>query len=1099
MGEWAFPLTGMLWQSAIVVVPLVVLVAFLCRVLPCRPSTRHSLWLTVLLFALVSPFLPPPSSLGSFRTNSSAGDRKSRAISETDKTLRADSGIAPDEGLTVLDRPGEWESFRAIEHGEPQVAATSPDVLYAMNTSNAEIAPQPRIFVECESEDESNYDNQRENTARSAPGKLNPLAQAAGSGGPSSLTTIPLHAVREKRHDDRRLSDEPWQSLKPVVRLDWGRQVCELVQRSPKPLQIPVIDNIASPEMHTEDSKVATNRKPLSRPTPERGIAGASYGTIGKYEPIYGHPTPIPSIDAACSLEDSPSTLASLAQWAIDSYRVGISSLSQWLVGMQGVVESIAKLPSFPTGLWIIGIALILAGKAWSVIRFRKHLANTVPASEETHHMVQTIAAKLQLRNVPKVFMVSACFSPMVWCGRKSKLLLPMTLWSKLDNRGRQAVICHELAHLRRGDHLVVWLDHLVGCLYWWHPAMWWARNQLHDTAETCCDTWVTWILPNERRAYATALITTKEYAGSQLQSVPVAGIGMTTGRAERFARRLKMVMTQSKRPQATMFGILLGSLVALSGWVATPALSAPPKAESAQIGATAVPVAAIAKTADVVAVGNTGKHHAHAHSSGANHAHTYAVTASDKKANKLEKRLSRLEEKLDKLADKLSRTGDGGFWNRAAPKAPRTLRTPRAPRSQGRVMIPSPELRIDMAHGKKLSRSYSLSAGKLEALTELMVRPDVPILVRPGDDSIGVQGTPLEHVAFQGFVHLLEPSDKKIERTYRLPKGKREAIIELMSRSDVPLLIKPAKVGITVQGNSLQQAAFASFVKMINPHGVRTTRSTTTSTSTVGTTVRGHGACGSCGTCAKSCAEVKSDCCKSKKAKKQSRKAKKQRKARAAEREQRTKRQLRKAERRQHARGREIERLVEAAKESAMSKTQVLQEYTQALEMAKEAREKATGRARQKYEQQLQNVFQEQQSLHENARRMEEQAHELEDQSSELEDKALELQEKATQLEEKEAELRDRAELLKEKAQMRASSKQHELNAKIEELETESKSLRSEMDSILNEAENLTNQAQAAVAEAGAMNSAAAAIQDAALAIESERQASASLLGDDD
>ncbi|MHC4428154.1 MAG: hypothetical protein ACYS0D_06065, partial [Planctomycetota bacterium] len=50
--------TDLLWRNALAVIPLAIVVALLCRFVPCRPSTRHTLWLVVLIVLVVAPFLP---------------------------------------------------------------------------------------------------------------------------------------------------------------------------------------------------------------------------------------------------------------------------------------------------------------------------------------------------------------------------------------------------------------------------------------------------------------------------------------------------------------------------------------------------------------------------------------------------------------------------------------------------------------------------------------------------------------------------------------------------------------------------------------------------------------------------------------------------------------------------------------------------------------------------------------------------------------------------------------------------------------------------------------------------------------------------------
>jgi len=47
-----------IWRFALAAIPLAAIVAVVCRCLPCRPSTRHTLWLTLLLLFVLAPFLP---------------------------------------------------------------------------------------------------------------------------------------------------------------------------------------------------------------------------------------------------------------------------------------------------------------------------------------------------------------------------------------------------------------------------------------------------------------------------------------------------------------------------------------------------------------------------------------------------------------------------------------------------------------------------------------------------------------------------------------------------------------------------------------------------------------------------------------------------------------------------------------------------------------------------------------------------------------------------------------------------------------------------------------------------------------------------------
>ena len=70
-----------------------------------------------------------------------------------------------------------------------------------------------------------------------------------------------------------------------------------------------------------------------------------------------------------------------------------------------------------------------------------------------------------------------------------------------------KTVIVHELAHLRRRDHWVGWLQLAGECIFWWNPLFWFVRRQIRFQAELSCDAWVMRLLPEARRAYAEALI----------------------------------------------------------------------------------------------------------------------------------------------------------------------------------------------------------------------------------------------------------------------------------------------------------------------------------------------------------------------------------------------------------------------------------------------------------------------------------------------------------------------------------------------------------------------------------------------------------------
>jgi len=82
--------------------------------------------------------------------------------------------------------------------------------------------------------------------------------------------------------------------------------------------------------------------------------------------------------------------------------------------------------------------------------------------------------------------------SPVIWCwSRVPALLVPTDALSGIGVREWVGVFCHELAHLKRRDHVTAFFAELLVCLAPWHPLLWWVRKRLLRFSEEACDDWV--------------------------------------------------------------------------------------------------------------------------------------------------------------------------------------------------------------------------------------------------------------------------------------------------------------------------------------------------------------------------------------------------------------------------------------------------------------------------------------------------------------------------------------------------------------------------------------------------------------------------------
>jgi beta-lactamase regulating signal transducer with metallopeptidase domain len=186
---------------------------------------------------------------------------------------------------------------------------------------------------------------------------------------------------------------------------------------------------------------------------------------------------------------------------------------------------------------------------AWRFTRFRRLLEHAVPAPAAVTARAREIACRLSLRRAPPVLLVPARIPPMLWpASGGPRLLIPDELLPQLSDDERDALLAHELAHLRRRDHWVRLLEIAATALFWWYPVTWWARRALRRAEERCCDEWVLRLLPASAGAYAEGLLKSLTFVSREGVSLPLAASG--AGPARDLETRLKEILMSHPLPQ---------------------------------------------------------------------------------------------------------------------------------------------------------------------------------------------------------------------------------------------------------------------------------------------------------------------------------------------------------------------------------------------------------------------------------------------------------------------------------------------------------------------------------------------------------------------
>ncbi len=210
-------------------------------------------------------------------------------------------------------------------------------------------------------------------------------------------------------------------------------------------------------------------------------------------------PNDEPPVGASATRETSPA-----------SAEAHTSRVEPATLVMAGTFQSLSR---WVATLYLSGVALILARLlrgVWGGRRLRR-LANMIDDAQLLE-MVNNLARRLGLQVVPAVAWCGQISIPVVVGIVKPMILLPLAVVSGLTPHQLQALVLHELAHIRRFDPIVNLLQRIIEAVLFFHPVVWFVSRRISVVREHAADDMVLaagW----DRPVYADALVRAAELA----------------------------------------------------------------------------------------------------------------------------------------------------------------------------------------------------------------------------------------------------------------------------------------------------------------------------------------------------------------------------------------------------------------------------------------------------------------------------------------------------------------------------------------------------------------------------------------------------------
>lgn len=139
--------------------------------------------------------------------------------------------------------------------------------------------------------------------------------------------------------------------------------------------------------------------------------------------------------------------------------------------------------------IWAVGFALFafrLSGGFYMVHKVKR--ASQVPVEDYWVSRMRELCTQLKIRLPVELRQSARLTSPIVLGYLKPVVIFPIGLLQGLPTDQVEAILLHELAHIRRFDYLLNVLVSLLQVVFFYHPAYWWLQSQLDSEREYSCD-----------------------------------------------------------------------------------------------------------------------------------------------------------------------------------------------------------------------------------------------------------------------------------------------------------------------------------------------------------------------------------------------------------------------------------------------------------------------------------------------------------------------------------------------------------------------------------------------------------------------------------
>lgn len=230
---------------------------------------------------------------------------------------------------------------------------------------------------------------------------------------------------------------------------------------------------------------------------------------------------------------------------------------------------------------WACGVLILAINHLIGVMRVRSILRQARPADSGLVARCTALTARLGMAS-PRLLVSAQVTGPAAIGWWRPAILLPTSLIVRLPADQLEAILLHELAHLRRHDWLVEAMVSAMTCVLFYHPAIWWMARQLRHAREECCDEAAT-LVGVRPEVFARALLAVAEHLAAPACALRADGGDLTA--------RVQRLLGAQVRSRGGLRAFVAIAILPLAVWLCLAALgiaaeptSAPPAGKDVSI-----------------------------------------------------------------------------------------------------------------------------------------------------------------------------------------------------------------------------------------------------------------------------------------------------------------------------------------------------------------------------------------------------------------------------------------------------------------------------------------------------------------------------------